>query len=78
MGPLGLKCPPPHCLPQVPPGPDIQQHPEASGACQQLPQEVFIGPQGPDSASMQGPPSNPSEGGSLLCSVLGEVCFSRK
>lgn len=55
MEPLGLKCPPPQCLSQVPPDPNITGHSAAStGTCRQLPPEGFIGPQAPDSVSLWG------------------------
>lgn len=76
MEPLGLKYLPPSPLPApCPSWPDVRQHPAPSGACQQLPQEVFIGPQGPNSASLWGPPRNPSE---REVSVLGKVHLFHK
>lgn len=76
MEPLGLQYLPPSPLPApCPSWPDVRQHPAPSGACQQLPQEVFIGPQGPNSASLWGPPRNPSE---REVSVLGKVHLFQK
>lgn len=61
MEPLGLRCPPPQCLSQVPPDPNITGHSAASGTCRQLPPEGFIGPQAPDSVSLWGQFSSFSE-----------------